>query len=69
MKEEPTCVPKYKNGRMEKQESGTGTGTLIETGVNWEALKPVPDCTRYPRGNKIQDGILCYRCFEKTSAQ
>ena len=31
-------------GRMEKPESGTGTGTLkIETRVNWEALKPVPD--------------------------
>ena len=56
---------------MEKQESGTGTetGTWIETGVNWEALKPVPDCSRYPCGNKIQDGILCYHCFEKFSAQ
>ena len=31
---------------MEKPESGTGTGTgtlKIETGVNWETLKPVPD--------------------------
>ena len=36
---------------MEKPESGTGagtgtgtgTGTLIETRVDWEALKPVPD--------------------------
>ena len=35
------------DGRMEKPESGagnrTGTGAYIETGVNWEALKPVPD--------------------------
>ena len=41
--------------------NGTGTGTSIETGVNWEALKPVP--------NKIQDGVLCYHCFGKFSAQ
>ena len=25
--------------------------------------------SRYPCGNKIQDGILCYHCFEKFSAQ
>ena len=24
---------------------------------------------RYPCGNKIQDGVLCYHCFEKFSAQ
>ena len=41
--------------------NGTGTGTSIETGVNWEALKPV--------SNKIQDGVLCYHCFGKFSAQ
>ena len=24
--------------------------------------------SRYPCGNKIQDGVLCYHCFEKFSA-
>ena len=25
--------------------------------------------SRYPCGNKIEDGVLCYHCFEKFSAQ
>ena len=38
---------------------------------NWDRgkLGSTETSSRYPCGNKIQDGVLCYHCFEKFSAQ
>ena len=53
------------SGRMEKQESGTGTGTLkIETRVNWEALKPVPDARVEIKFNMASSVIIVLRNFQ-----
>ena len=53
-------------GRMERPESGIRNRKL-----NWERgkLGSTETSSRYPCGNKIQDGVLCYHCFEKFSAQ
>ena len=55
-------------GRMEKLESGIRNRNR---NLNWDRGKLVSTETssRYPSGNKIQDGILCYHCFEKFLAQ
>ena len=41
--------------------------------LNWDQGKlgstETMASSRYPCGNKIQDGIRCYHCFEKFSAQ
>ena len=39
--------------------------------LNWDRGKPgsTETSSRYPCGNKIQDGVLCYHFFEKFSAQ
>ena len=39
--------------------------------LNWEQgkLESTETSSRYPCGNKIQDGVFCYHCFEKFSAQ
>ena len=39
--------------------------------LNWDQgkLGSTETSSRYPCGNKIQDGVLCYHCFEQFSAQ
>ena len=50
---------------MEKPESGTGTGTLkIETRVNWEALKPVPDTRVGIKFEMTSSVIIVLRNFQ-----
>ena len=55
-------------GRMEKPESGIRNRNR---NLNWDQgkLGSTETSSWYPCGNKIQDGILCYHCFEKFSAQ
>ena len=51
---------------MEKPESGTrtGTGTQIETRVNWEALKPVPDTRVGIKFKMASSVIIVLRNFQ-----
>ena len=52
---------------MEKPESGTGTGTgtlKIETRVNWEAPKPVPDACVEIKFKMASSGIIVLRNFQ-----
>ena len=63
-------------GRMEKPESGIrnpDTETEPEPEPDPELklrkLGSTETSSRYPYGNRIQDGVLCYHCFEKFSAQ
>ena len=52
---------------MEKPESGTGTGTgtlKIETRVNWEALKPVPDARVEIKFKMASSVIIVLRNFQ-----
>ena len=54
-------------GRMEKPESGTGTGTgtlKIDTGVNWETLKPVPDARVEIKFKMASSVIIVLRNFQ-----
>ena len=61
-------------GRMEKPESGIRNRSRNRNrnrNLNWDQgkLGSTETSSRYPCGNKIQDGVLCYHCFEKFSAQ
>ena len=63
-------------GRMEKPESGIRNRSRKrnrnrDRNLNWDRgkLGSTETSSRYPCGNKIQDGVLCYHCFEKFSAQ
>ena len=52
---------------MEKPESGTGTGTgtlKIETRVNWETLKPVPDTRVEIKFKMASSVIIVLRNFQ-----
>ena len=59
-------------GRMEKLESGTRNrkqkrnrnGTYIETRVNWEALKPVPDTRVGIKFKMASSVIIVLRNFQ-----
>ena len=59
-----------REGRMEKPESGIRNRSRNRN-LNWDhgKLGSTETSSRYPCGNKIQDGVLCYHCFEKFSAQ
>ena len=59
-------------GRMEKPESGIRNRSRKRNrnrnrNLNWDQgkLGSTETSSRYPCGNKIQDGVLCYHCFEK----
>ena len=57
---------------MEKPESGIrNRSRKRKWNLNWDQgkLGSTETSSRYPSGNKIQDGVLCYHCFEKFSAQ
>ena len=61
---------------MEKPESGIRNRSRKRNrnrnqNLNWDQgkLGNTETSYRYPCGNKIQDGVLCYHCFEKFSAQ
>ena len=61
-------------GRMEKPESGirnpdTETEPEPDPELKLRKLGSTETSSRYPCGNRIQDGVLCYHCFEKFSAQ
>ena len=67
-------------GCMEKPESGIRSWSRKRKrnrnrnrtwNLNWDQgkLGSTETSSWYPCGNKIQDGILCYHCFEKFSAQ
>ena len=65
-------------GRMEKPESGIRNRSRKRNrnrnrnrNLNWDQgkLGSTETSSRYPCGNKIQDGVLCYHFFEKFSAQ
>ena len=54
---------------MEKPESGTGTGTgtlKIETRVNWETLKPVPDARVEIKFKMASSVIIVLRNFQRS---
>ena len=62
------------SGRMVKPESGIRNRSRKRNrnrNLNWDQgkLGSTETSSRYPCGNKIQDGVLCYHCFEKFSAQ
>ena len=66
------------NGHMEKPESGIWNWSRKRKrnqnrnrNLNWDQSKlgSTDTSSRYLCGNKIQDGVLCYHCFEKFSAQ
>ena len=44
--------------------TGTGSGTLIETRVNWEALKPVPDTRVGIKFKMASSVIIVLRNFQ-----
>ena len=55
-----------KNGRMEKQESGTRNRSRNRNrNLNWDRgkLGSTKTSSRYPCGNKIQDGVLLLSLF------
>ena len=57
---------------MEKPESGIRNRNRNRNrNLNWDwgKLASTETSSRYPCGNKIQDGVLCYHCFEKFLAQ
>ena len=59
-------------GRMEKPESGIRNRSRKRNrNLNWDRgkLGSTETSTRYPCGNRIQDGVLCYHFFAKFSAQ
>ena len=61
-----------RQGRMENQESRIRSRNRNRNqNLNWDQgkLGITETSSRYPGGNKIQDGVLCYHCFEKFSAQ
>ena len=71
-------APKPVDGGVWKSrnpESGTrNRNRNANRNLNWDrgklgSTETSSDCSRHPCGNKIQDGILCYHCFEKSSAQ
>ena len=62
------------SGRMVKPESGIRNRSRKRNrnrNLNWDQgkLGSTETSSRYPCGNKIQDGVLCYHFFEKFSAQ
>ena len=52
--------------RNPEREPGNGNGTQIETRVNWEALKPVPDTRLGIKFKMVSSVIIVLRNFQRS---